>query len=314
MRILILSRYQDSVNRGVETVVSELSKGLSKNNQVTVLSGRTSDSFWQMVSQKYDIVMPMNGRTQSLKASLGRIIGTYKLVIGGHSGIGRDDIFNIVVCRPDVFIGLTDYMADWARKWAWGGKVVKIHDGVNTTLFTPSGKKIAFGLKSPLVLSIGTLEWYKYHERTIEAVTLLKGYSLLIVGKGKEKNKLEALGRMKLGNRFKIISSTHQDLPAVYRAADVFTLPSWDREAFGVVYLEAMACGLPVVAPDDPPRREIVGDAGIFVDTNSAQKLANAIEEAVSKKWGRIPRLQAEKFSWDKIVKEYENCFLSLLR
>ena len=81
----------------------------------------------------------------------------------------------------------------------------------------------------------------------------------------------------------------------------MFTLPSWIRESFGIVYVEAMACGLAVVAPDDLPRREIIGKAGILTDVFDEEKYAKALEDALNRDWGQIPVKQAEKFSWDLI-------------
>jgi hypothetical protein len=91
MKIAILSRYQQTNQRGVESFVTELTKRLPKDWEVDVLTGAKSDSFSKMIHGDYQIVMPLNGRMQSLKASIGRLLVGYKLVIGGHSGIGRDD-------------------------------------------------------------------------------------------------------------------------------------------------------------------------------------------------------------------------------
>lgn len=313
MKILILSRYQDSVNRGVETFAYELSKRLSQNHQVVILSGSDSDSLSKMVSGGYDVVMPLNGRMQALKASIGRLPGKYKLVIGGHSGIGRDDIWNIAVCKPDVFVALTEHQADWAKKWALGSKVVKIPNGIDLEKFSPKGAKFEMNLKNPIILSVGALVWYKHHERTINALSSLKKGSLLVVGSGQEKEKLEKLGKEKLGRRFKIVTVSYEDMPDVYRACDFFALPSWDRESFGIVYLEAMATNLPVIAPDDASRREIIGSAGAYTDVSDPKKYAQAIKEALEKKWDNIPRTQAEKFSWDKIAVQYEECLKNCL-
>src|SRR5258708_25839296 len=140
MKIAILSRYQQTHIRGVESFVIELTKRLPQSWDVDVLTGKDSDSFSKIISGKYDIVMPINGRLESLKSSIGRLFSPYKLVIGGHSGIGRDDIFNIVIAKPNVFIALTDYMASWANKWAWGSRVIKISNGVDLEKFHPKGE------------------------------------------------------------------------------------------------------------------------------------------------------------------------------
>ena len=79
-----------------------------------------------------------------------------------------------------------------------------------------------------------------------------------------------------------------------------------------MVYLEAMACGLPVVATDDDLRREIVGDAGILVDPTIVEDYTKALEECAGEDWGNKPRIQAEKFGWDKVSRMYEDLFLKL--
>lgn len=305
MKLIFLSRYQNKLERGAENFVTEVSKRLSKNNDVDIFVGNDADSLAKIIKSKCDVVIPINGRLQSLKASLGRFIGGYKLLITGHSGIGKDDIWNILV-KPDVFVALTDYQKDWAKKWAWGSNVVKIPNGIDLEKFNPNGLKINIDLPKPVILSVGALVWYKHHERVIRAIGEMDYGSVLIVGEGSEKEKLERLGFQLLGNRFKIKNFNYQDMPKVYRSADLFTLPSWSREAFGIVYLEALASGLGIVAPDDESRREIIGQAGIFTDCTDATKFSNAILQALNKQWKELPRAQAEKFSWDKIAASYE--------
>lgn len=314
MKIAILSRYQNQVNRGVESVVAELAVNLSDDHDVDILEGNDSDSFNKIISGRYDIVMPMNGRLQSLKASFGRLFSPYKLVIGGHSGIGRDDVFNIAIVKPDVFIALTDYMAGWAMKWAWGSKVVKINNGVDLNKFTSNGSKLNFDLERPIFLSVGALVSYKRHELAIKAVSRLDKGSLVIIGRGSNRDKLDKIAQELLKNRYKIISLPYDEMPKAYRGCDVFTLPSWDREAFGLVYLEAMACGLPVVAPDDPSRKEIVGDGGMLTNVEDANEYAKVLKEASMRSWGREARKQAEKFSWEEKATEYIKCFEKLIK
>lgn len=301
MKILFLSRYQNVVKRGAEVFVSELAKRLSKNNEVKILSDQDNES--------YDVIIPMNGGMQVIKASLGRIFKKYKMVISGQAGVGRTSIINLLAA-PDTFVALTDHMAKWARGWAWKSKIVKIPNGVDLSKFTPNGDKLNLGLEKPIILCVGALTWYKHHERIIEAMRFLDKGSLLIAGEGEQKKYLEEKGKKILGDRFKIQGFDYADMPLVYRSSDLFTLPSWDREAFGIVYLEAMASGLGVVAPDDPSRREIVGEGGLLTDVSNSEKYAKAIRDALETDWSKKSRAMAEKFSWDKIAKDYEKIIL----
>lgn len=309
MKIAFLSRHQKTLQRGAENFVSELSKRLSGDIDADIFADKDADDLSKVITGGYDIVIPVNGRLQSFKASLARLTGKYKLLITGHSGIGRDDLWNIAVCKPDVFVALTDRMANWAKKWAWGSRVVKIPNGIDLERFTPLGEKMNLGLPKPVILSAGALTWYKHHEKVIRAV---KNGSVLIAGEGAEKAKLEKIGKNLLGGRFKIAGFDYKDMPKVYRSADLFTLPSWDREAFGLVYLEAMACGLGVVAPDDESRREIIGSGGLlFADEKN---YAETLEKALGLKWKDKARAQAEKFSWDKAAKEYEKLMFDMIK
>jgi glycosyltransferase involved in cell wall biosynthesis len=75
--------------------------------------------------------------------------------------------------------------------------------------------------------------------------------------------------------------------------------------SFEIALVEAMSCGLAVVANNDAIRREIVGEAGILVDPDDLDQYKRAIKSGLSKFWGEVPRKQAEKFSWDKIALQY---------
>lgn len=309
MRIAFLSRYQDTIQRGAETFVKELSDQLSKNHKVDILAGEKADSLDEILKGEYEVVIAVNGGLQSLKASMGRLKKNYKLVISGQAGIGKGEILNIAVAKPDLFVALTEKMYNWAKNWAWGTKVIKIPNGVDLAKFNPNGQRINLNLDDPVVLSVGALVWYKHHERTIKAISKLSNTSLVIVGEGPQKQRLQKLGSDLLGNRFKLIQSDYKDLPNIYRSADIFVLPSWDREAFGIVYLEAMASGLGVVAPNDSVRNEIIGEAGIFTDVSDINAYSQAIDQSLKKNWKLIALNQAKKYSWEKIALKYEEAF-----
>ncbi len=227
MKIVFLSRYQNLINRGAEVFVEELSSRLRQKHEVDILSGFGADSINKIMSGNYDVVIPINGGTQSLKASLGRLVKKYRLIITGQAGIGRGEIWNLAITQPDIYVALTDYMARWAKNWAWNTKIVKIPNGVDLSKFKLEGDRLDLGLEKPVILCVGALTWYKFHQRVIDAMCYLDRGSLLIVGDGEEKNKLEEKGKKNLGKRFRIQNFPYQHMPKVYRSADLFTLPSW---------------------------------------------------------------------------------------
>ncbi|MEK7536194.1 MAG: glycosyltransferase family 4 protein [Patescibacteria group bacterium] len=304
MKTAIINRYQFKVNRGAETFVTELAKRFSENHQVDIL---TKINF----TKKYDLIIPTNGRFQVFTARILTWLTGAKMIVSGQSGIGLDDRLNLYAF-PDYFIGLSNYAVNWARKINPFVRVVKIPNGVSLKDFKQQGDTLLFDLPEPIVLCVSALVNWKRLDLVIKAVSKLKKGSLLLVGKGDQVKNLQKLGDKLLAHRFKIMNFAHRDMPKVYRSADLFVFPTVPWESFGIAMVEAMASGLPVVATDDPIRREIVGDAGLFVDPTDTNKFANTIEKALNTNWGEKPRKQAEKFSWDKIALEYEELFKNI--
>jgi glycosyltransferase involved in cell wall biosynthesis len=234
-----------------------------------------------------------------------------KLVISGQSGPGWDDRINLL-CRPDVFVALTKHQANWARKNGFGVKIVQIPNGVDLQKFNPSVKPAEIALPRPIFLCVAALEPGKHVDWTIEAISGLRKGSLLVLGAGPLKESLTQLATKLLPGRFQIVSVTHDKIPTYYAAADIVTMVPPRTESFGIVFLEAMAVNKPIVTSNDPPRKEIVGPAGLFVDFGDVDGYTVALRRVIKEKWGDLPRRQAEKFSWDKIARHYEKLFHSL--
>lgn len=338
MKIAFINIYQGAVERGAEIYVAEISKRLSDKHETSVLSYSKSpgnrwpivwrtyldpfglQTFWytlgllpKLLKEKYEVVIPVNGGWQPALVRLVTWIYGGKMVISGQSGIGWDDRNNLW-CFPDYFIALTDYVRKWAKRANPFVKIKVIPNGVDIEKFFAGEKKIKMDMERPVILCVAALTKSKRLELAIKAVSKLKKGSLLLVGRGEEEIELSKLGKKLLGNRFRITSFPHEDMPKVYRSADLFTFPTSPNESFGIVMLEALASGLPVVANDDPIRREIVGDAGIFVDPTDAEKYGDKLKEVLSKKWGEKPIEQAKRFDWDEITKRYEIIFKDIVR
>jgi glycosyltransferase involved in cell wall biosynthesis len=309
MKIAILNKYQNKVSRGAETFVYELSKRLSKNNEVDVIS---DINYFKILKKKYDFIIPTNGRLQAIIIRKIAWLTGAKVIISGQSGIGWDDKLNLLTF-PNAFVALSGSAEIWAKKFNPFVKVVKIPNGVDLNRF----KNIDLGVKkgTKTILCVGAATKQKRLDLVINAVAKLENVNLLVVsGGGDLKNKIYDLGIKNLGKEsFEMISVSYDKMPNVYNRADLFTLPSASSESFGNVLVEAMASGLSVVATDDSIRKEIIGDAGILVDPVNTEEYARALRKALDINWGEKPRKQAEKFSWDEIAESYKKLFTDLV-
>lgn len=133
-----------------------------------------------------------------------------------------------------------------------------------------------------LVLFVGVLRYYKGVDVLIRAMTRVSGHAL-IAGRGAERSALAALAReLDVADRVTFLGEVSDArLRALFHAADVLALPSIDRcEAFGIVQLEAMACGKPVVSTDLPSGVRFVnqhGVTGLLVPPGDPGALAGAL-------------------------------------
>jgi phosphatidylinositol alpha-mannosyltransferase len=100
-----------------------------------------------------------------------------------------------------------------------------------------------------------------------------------------------------------------EHMPDVYRGADIFCAPSIGFESFGIVLLEAMAAGLPVVASDIAGYRSVVthGQEGLLVPPAHADALAQALSRLIDdgqlrETMARQGRLKAGRYDWSRIV------------
>jgi glycosyltransferase involved in cell wall biosynthesis len=184
-----------------------------------------------------------------------------------------------------------------------------IPNGVDCDRFQPGApRREEFGLPTDrlVVLMVSALIPTKRVEIGIEAVSQIPDAHLVVAGDGPLRQSADALAARLLPGRFTRLSLTPQQMPALYRSADIFMHLSLE-EAFGNVFIEAMACGLPIVAEDSVRARWIVGEEQFLLDTSSSANIARQIELARAAPADRRERRVeiASSFSWPRIGKMY---------
>jgi rhamnosyl/mannosyltransferase len=133
-----------------------------------------------------------------------------------------------------------------------------------------------------LVITVGRLIYYKGFDVLIRAMNDVDG-TLLVVGDGPLRGELETLAaELGIADRIRFLGEIqNRDIVPYYQAADVFALASVARsEAFGIVQLEAMACGRPVVntgLDSGVPFVSLDGETGLTVPPGDAGALARAL-------------------------------------
>jgi glycosyltransferase involved in cell wall biosynthesis len=178
------------------------------------------------------------------------------------------------------------------------------HTGIDLDRFRPGDKaaaKARLGLSGPVLVSLGALVPVKGQALAIAALAELAGATLILAGDGPSHGGLEA-GARRLGvaERVRFVGAVpHGELPALLQAADVMVLPS-EREGLANAWIEALACGVPLVIPD-------VGGAREVLDRPEAGRIAprdpQAIAAAVRGLLAAPPvaeavRASAARFSW----------------
>jgi len=210
-------------------------------------------------------------------------------------------------------------------------KVRVIPLAVDTEFFTPEGPvhPILSQLRMEgfsIALYVGRFAYYKGLEYLIKAVPLLpQSVKVVLVGDGEEKSKLLSLvKKLHLEERVIFIPPVKdEELPSIYRGADVFVLPSIARsEAFGLVACEAMACGVPVITTEigtGTSYYNMNGKTGLVVKPKNPVELGKGIqvilETCGTKNWKEeAPKRIVSEFSersfldlWESLVLEIQN-------
>jgi glycosyltransferase involved in cell wall biosynthesis len=183
-------------------------------------------------------------------------------------------------------------------------------------------KKYKLG-DGPYLLSVGTVQPRKNYGMLIKAfreVADKYDHNLIIVGGMGWMHEpiLEEVSKQRLEGRVRFLGYINdRDLPALYSAATLFALPSL-YEGFGLPILEAMACGVPVIASDSSCFPEVVGEAGLLLPADDVEAWSNALVEMIEDMSRRMKLvgagfLRARRFSWPSAARDLLTVYGNLL-
>ena len=207
-------------------------------------------------------------------------------------------------------------------------KTVVLHNGVDLNRFKPlpevkgeMRKKLGISEDTCVVLTVRRLVYKNGIDTLLESaeIAVKKNPKLVfvVVGRGPDFEEVkERIVQLEMQRNFRLTGFvSDEDLPFYYNVADLFALPSKSGEGLPLVALEAMACGLPVIATDVGGTSEVMSeDYGKLVPPNAPNLLAEAILNFSCKDLTALKKelraMMEQKYSWDlnveKLGKIYE--------
>ncbi|MDQ4419124.1 glycosyltransferase [Sphingobium sp. DEHP117] len=222
----------------------------------------------------------------------GRLPATRKAVVrAGHDAAGLLAVSEAMK-RSMVALGLE---AD---------KIRVHYTGVDLDRFAPQDRaaaKARLHLDGRVVLCVGNLITRKGQDLLIRALVDLPGVTLLLAGHGPDRAAYQKLAdELGVAERVGFLGAVpHEELPAVYNAADVMALPSMS-EGLANAWVEALACGTPIAISDVGGARELLSDpeAGRIIE-RTPEALATALRELLAQAPNRVAvRKAALRFTW----------------
>ena len=228
------------------------------------------------------------------------------------------------------------------------GKLAEMPNGVDTELFAPGGDRTglrrSLGIpdEAPVAAFVATLDRAHHFKRldlAIEAIARITGASgpgdggdehadgdgrppmhLIVAGGGElldtYRDQARAAG---IGDRVHFLGPVpHDELPGVLRSADLLLLTTEPPESFGIVLIEAMACGLPTIASEYPGVQAVIddGETGLLVEPENAEAVAGAIRRLIEagpdgrRRMGAAGRSKAERlWGWPRLLDRMDDVY-----
>jgi phosphatidylinositol alpha-mannosyltransferase len=228
--------------------------------------------------------------------------------------------------RLDLRLAVSEPAMRFARKY-FPGRYTIIPNGIDCERFRPDLAPVSNPVDAAIdILYVGRMDRRKGLPYLLRAIPLAQSrlrrkIRLTIVGEGRLRRLLLPRPPDSGGAEIRFCGRIHpRDLPHYYRSADIFCSPATGQESFGIVLLEAMASGVPVIASNIPGFRTVVthGRDGFLVKPKSPTAIAEAIVElAEDKRLAEELRIKgretAKRYDWPVVIDKLERTFMQLL-
>lgn len=223
-----------------------------------------------------------------------------------------------LLLQADLVVAISQYTKDDLVRWLRvpEERIAVIYHGVDSEVFHdryPAAEVARttgrYGLERPYVLYVSSFNERKNHSLLVHAFHYLRRvhkdeHDLLLVGPGAPKSEVvRDIRNLRLEKRVRILHDVSAaDLARLYRGAALFAFPSL-YEGFGNPVLEAMACGVPVVALRRSSVPEITGPAALLVDEDDSEAFGQAMrrvlkDEDLARRMRDEGRARAATFTW----------------
>ena len=255
---------------------------------------------------------------QAVRAATAPVVATF------HANLGRSRLMEVaapvlrgVYRRIDAAIAVSDAAASFLARAIPERAVRVVPNGVDTRPFA-AGVRPSEGLPDGrILLWVNRLDPQKGFPIAVAAFERLAArfpdLSFVVAGDGKDRDAVHALAEP-IRRRVLLLGRVpHAEVPAYLASADAFVSPATGQESFGIVLVEAMAAGVPVVATDIAGYREVVRDGidGLLVRSGDPEVLAEALgrvleEPDLASRLSAAGRERASGFDWDQVAPRIE--------
>lgn len=190
-----------------------------------------------------------------------------------------------------------------------------IYNGIDTEKFKPNlDKKANTKIK---IISVGRLHEIKNYDNLIKSIKDLPNSELTLIGEGRQEQELKKLAKeLNLNVNF-VGRKSQEEIVCYLQNADIFVLPSL-HEGMSNSILEAMACGLPIIATNVGGSKELVQENGFIIEKESVSAIIEALQKYEKKP--ELIRIHAQKsrekalsMTWENIAKQSIDVYQSVL-